>query len=328
MALRVAVTGPTGEIGISTIETLEGHPDVAEIVGMARRPFDPAAHGWRKTVYRQGDILDRAAVDELVADVDVVVHLAFIIMGSRSESARVNLAGTRNVFAATVAAERPRRLVYASSVAAYGYHADNPTPITEDVPTRGTPQHYYSEQKAECEAALREITAGSDLAVYVLRPCIVAGPKAPALAEAMPWNRLPAGIRRLTRAFPLLKPLCPDPGTPLQLVHHDDVASALALAVTTDTAPPGAYNIAGDGFLSLSEVVEALGARAVPVPHVAAVATSEVLARVPFVPSALEWLHAGRASALMDTDRARSQLGWRPKYSAAETLSALASTVR
>ena len=33
------------------------------IVGMARRPFDPAAHGWTKTEYRQGDILDRDAVD-------------------------------------------------------------------------------------------------------------------------------------------------------------------------------------------------------------------------------------------------------------------------
>ena len=86
MPLRVAVTGPTGEIGISTIEALESHPDVAQIVGMARRPFDPAERGWSKTVYRQGDILDREAVDALVADADVVVHLAFIVLGSRQES--------------------------------------------------------------------------------------------------------------------------------------------------------------------------------------------------------------------------------------------------
>ena len=138
MPLRVAVTGPTGEIGLSTIEALESAPEVAQIVGMARRPFDPAERGWSKTVYRQGDILDRDAVDALVADADVVVHLAFIIMGSRQESARVNLAGTRNVFEATVAAQCPR-LVYTSSVAAYGYHSDNPVPITEDVPTRGSP---------------------------------------------------------------------------------------------------------------------------------------------------------------------------------------------
>ena len=221
-----------GEIGISTIEALESHPDVAQIVGMARRPFDPAERGWSKTVYRQGDILDREAVDALVADADVVVHLAFIVLGSRQESARVNLAGTRNVFEATVAAQCPR-LVYTSSVAAYGYHSDNPVPITEDVPARGSPEHYYSEQKAACEAALTEITSGSALEVFVLRPCIVAGPKATALADAMPWKRLPGPVRRITEALPLLKPPFPDPGTPMQLIHHDDVAAAIALATTT-----------------------------------------------------------------------------------------------
>ena len=327
MPLRVAVTGPTGEIGISTIEALESHPEVAQIVGMARRPFDPAERGWSKTVYRQGDILDRETVDALVADADVVVHLAFIVMGSRQESARVNLAGTRNVFEATVAAQRPR-LVYTSSVAAYGYHSDNPVPITEDVPTRGSPEHYYSEQKAACEAALTEITSGSALEVFVLRPCIVAGPKATALADAMPWNQLPGPARRIIEALPLLKPPFPDPGTPMQLIHHDDVAAAIALAVTTTSAPSGAYNLAGDGVLSLSEVGVALGARPVKVPRVAAVATSELISRIPFVPSALEWLHAGRSSVVMDTSKARNQLGWQPKFSAAQTLSALAGAIR
>ncbi|ORB30996.1 NAD-dependent epimerase/dehydratase family protein [Mycolicibacterium parafortuitum] len=333
MSLRVAVTGPTGEIGISTITALEASPDVAEIVGMARRPFDPAAQGWTKTVYRQGDILDRDAVADLVADADVLVHLAFIIMGSREESARVNLEGTRNVFEAAVgrggtASPRTRRLVYTSSVAAYGYHSDNPVPITEDVPVRGSAEHYYSEQKAACEAALHEITDGSGLEVYVLRPCIVAGPHATALADAMPWNQLPMPVRRVSQALPLLKPPFPDPGTPLQLVHHDDVANAIVLAVTTTDAPAGAYNIAGDGVLSMSAVGEALGARPVRVPHAAATATSEVLARLPFVPSSLEWLHAGRTSVVMDTGRARKLLGWRPKHTAEETLSALASAVR
>lgn len=326
MGWTVAVTGPTGEIGISAVEALEQHSAVERIVGMARRPFDPSAHGWTKTTYQQGDILDRDAVDALVAEADIVVHLAFIIMGSREESARVNLAGTRNVFEATVAAPRPRRLVYTSSVAAYGYHSDNPVPITEEVPTRGSPEHYYSEQKAACEATLAEVTSGTALEVYVLRPCIVAGPKAPALAEAMPWNHLPGAVRKMTRALPLLKPPFPDPGTPVQLVHHDDVAAAIALAATT-SAPPGAYNLAGDGVLTLSDVGAALGARPVPVPRVAMLAASGVIARLPFVPSALEWLHAGRTSVVMDTTKAKSVLGWRPKYTAAETLSGLAESV-
>jgi UDP-glucose 4-epimerase len=59
----------------------------------------------------------------------------------------------------------------------------------------------------------------------------------------------------------------------------------------------------------------------------AASAASEVIARLPFVPSALEWLHAGRTSVVMDTGKAKSQLGWVPKYTAAETLCALGETL-
>ena len=326
MGWTVAVTGPTGDIGISAVSALDRDPEIGRVIGMARRPFDPSDQGWTKVEYRQGDILDRAAVDALVADADIVVHLAFIIMGSREDSARVNLAGTRNVFEATVAAHRPRRLVYTSSVAAYGYHSDNPVPITEEVPTRGSPEHYYSEQKSACEAILAEITSGSDLEVFVLRPCIVAGPKAPALAEAMPWNRLPDAVRKMSRAVPALKPPFPDPGTPVQLVHHDDVAAAIALAATT-SAPPGAYNLAADGVLSMSDVGAALGARPVPVPRLVVSAASEVIARLPFLPSGLEWLHAGRTSTVMDTSKAKSQLGWTPEYTAAETLAGLAESI-
>lgn len=326
MGVTVAVTGPTGEIGIAAVTALEREPAVDKVLGMARRPFDPASHGWTKTIYQQGDILDREAVDALVAEADVVVHLAFIIMGSRDESARINLQGTRNVFEATVAAQRPRRLVYTSSVAAYGYHADNPVPLTEDVPPRGSAEHYYSEQKAACEATLAEVTEGSSLEVFILRPCIVAGPKAPALADAMPWNRLPAPVRAVTTAIPLLKPVVPDTGVPMQLVHHDDVASAIALAATTP-APPGAYNLAGDGLITISDVARALGGRPVRVPAATATAASAALARLPHVPSALEWLHSTRTSVVMDTTKAKTQLGWQPLHSSSETLATLASAL-
>lgn len=329
MGVTVAVTGPTGEIGISAVNALEREPAVDAIIGMARRPFDPSSRGWLKTTYQQGDVLDREAVDAVVAQADVVIHLAFIIMGSRDESARVNLQGTRNVFEATVAAERPRRLVYTSSVAAYGYHSDNPVPLTEDVPVRGSAEHYYSAQKAACEAMLADITKDSPLEVFVLRPCVVAGPSATALADAMPWNQLPGPMRALVkfaRAVPILKPVVPDPGFPLQLVHHDDVASAIALAATAP-APPGAYNIAGDGVVAVTDVAKALGGRAVRVPAVAASAASAAISRVPLVPSMLEWLHTARTSMVMDTTKAKTQLGWRPVNTSAQALAALASAV-
>jgi UDP-glucose 4-epimerase len=324
VGLTVAVTGPTGEIGISAVTALERDPAVDAIIGMARRPFDPSSRGWLKTTYQRGDILDREAVDALVARADVVIHLAFIIMGSREESARINLQGTRNVFEATVACARPRRLVYTSSVAAYGYYSDNPAPLTEDVPARGSSEHYYSAQKAACEALLADISKDSSLEVFILRPCIVAGPDAPALVDAMPWNRLPGPLRAVAKLVPILKPVVPDPGFPLQLVHHDDVAAAIALAATAPT-PPGSYNIAGDGVVTVTDVAKALGGRPVPVPAAAASAASAAVSRLPFIPSILEWLHVARTSVLMDTAKAKRELGWRPVHSTAETLAALAS---
>lgn len=328
--LTVAVTGPTGVIGASAVDALERNPKVGRILGMARRPFDPAGRGWRKVEYRQGDILDAEAVRSFVEDADVVVHLAYLIMGSRQESRHINLAGTRNVFEATVAAARPSRLVYTSSVAAYGYHADNPVPLTEDVPARGSAEHYYSEQKAECEALLAETTAGSELQVYVLRPCIVAGPQATALADNLPWRkvseRLPQAVVKLLSAAPGLRPIIPDPGIPLQLVHHDDVAAAI-VAAALGTGRPGAYNLAGDGEITLTDVAHAVGALAVPVPQALAKASSEVLARLPLVPAMAEWLHIMRASVVMDTSAAKRELQWSPEHTSAQTLAAMAAVL-
>ena len=160
------MTGPTGEIGHALIEALERSSEVGRILGMARRPFDPKASGLRKLSYARGDVLDRESVASLVKGADVVVHLAFMIMGGAAESRRVNLEGSGNVFEACVEAG-VKRLVYASSVAAYGFHRDNPQPLTEDVPARGSAGHYYSAQKAEVEALLTETLAGSRSEIWV-----------------------------------------------------------------------------------------------------------------------------------------------------------------
>ena len=113
---------------------------------------------------------------------DVVVHLAFVIVAGYGKSCEVNLTGSRNVFEAAVAA-KARRLVYTSSVAAYGFDANLPALLTEDVEALGTERHPYSAQKAEVEAELTEALAGSDTEAYVFRPCIVAGPDARLLVD-------------------------------------------------------------------------------------------------------------------------------------------------
>jgi UDP-glucose 4-epimerase len=328
--LTVAVTGPTGEIGQAFVAALERSRGVARVLGMARRPFDPKALGWKKTIYRQGDVLDRAAVGGLARGADVLVHLAFIIMGSERESREVNLEGSRNVFAAARKAG-VKRLVYASSVAAYGFRKDNPQPLTEVVPARGSATHYYSAQKAEVEALLAETLLDSATEAYVFRPCIVAGPQAPLLLDSLPYTqlseRLPAPVLRLLDGVPILKPVLPDPGVRFQLVHHDDVASAMRAAVL-GKGRPGAYNLAGPGELSVGQLAEELGWYSIPVPDLAVDAVAELVGRLGFLPAQAQWISAFRESVLMDTRKARRELGWRPAHDALETLRATIAAAR
>lgn len=320
--LTVAVTGPTGEIGKPLLSELERRPEVEKVLGMARRPFDPSEEGWGKVSYRRGDILDRGALAALFDGADVAVHLAFAIFGSREETRRVNLEGSRNVFEVAIKSG-VKRLVYASSVAAYGFHLDNPQPLTEEVPAWGSEEFYYSAQKAELEDLLGELMPGSGVDAYVFRPCIVAGPRATMLIEQTvgavragdPLPLLRKGIEKL----PLVKPVLPDPGIPLQLVHHDDVARAMAAAICGD-GPAGVYNLAGEGKIGIADVARELGWRSVSIPGPAVSAGTAAARHLTFASSKLEWATALETPVLMDTTRARRDLNWKPQHDAGETL--------
>jgi UDP-glucose 4-epimerase len=323
MGLTVAITGPTGDIGRALLRALDDAPEVDKVIGMARRPFNPAELGLEKTEYRQGDILEPDSIANLVEDADVLVHLAFIILGGRDETRRINLEGTHNVFDAAMSSG-VKRFVYTSSVAAYGFHEDNPQPLTEEVLPKGTDDFYYSAQKAELERELHRMVDGSDVETYVFRPCIVAGPDALTLVEAMMdqlqlGGRLPQ-ITSFLNTVPFLKPVLPDPGSPFQLVHHDDVAQALVASIT-GRGEPGIYNLAAEGTIRVSDLASALGWYSVPIPNLAVEVTAEVISRIPFAPAELSWINALRVPVVMDTQKAREKLGWQPAHDTRETLS-------
>jgi UDP-glucose 4-epimerase len=322
MALEVAVTGPTGEIGKPLLGELERRDDIGSVAGMARSAFDPAEEGWGKVAYRRGDILDRGALAALFDGADVAVHLAFAIFGGREETRQINLQGTRNVFEVAIKSG-VKRLVYASSVAAYGFHRENPQPLTEDAPARGSEGFYYSRQKAELEELLEELLAESDVEAYVFRPCVVAGPRATMLieqtVEAVRFGDPVPLLRRGAEKLPLVKPILPDPGVPLQLVHHDDVARAMAAAICGD-GPPGAYNLAGEGEIRVRDLASALGWRWIPVPRPAVHLGTAAARRLSFASPKLEWAIAAQTPVLMDTAKARRVLGWKPSFDARETL--------
>ncbi|MGY2084360.1 NAD-dependent epimerase/dehydratase family protein [Blastococcus sp. SYSU DS0539] len=320
--LTVAVTGPTGTFGAGLVPLLQADDRVDRVIGIARRPFDPAERGWTKMEYRQGDVRDPDALREAFRAADVVVHLAFLITGnaSRETTRAINVDGTLNVFRAA-AAVGARRFVYSSSVAAYGFHRDNPDRITEEWPVRPASRLFYAQEKAELEHLLQgEAATAPDLALYLLRPPVVLGPQAIGAKDVLPGPLAPLGRRLFGRPRRLLFPVpLLVPEHPVQFIHQDDVGQALLLCVL-GAGPPGAYNIAGDGVLTAADVAREFGAIPIPLPAAPAQAAARAVARLPFLPPVAEWIEAAGRPAIMDTTRAREDLGWRPRYTGLEAL--------
>jgi nucleoside-diphosphate-sugar epimerase len=323
--LTVAVTGPTGTFGFGLMPLLQSEPRVERIIGIARRPFDPAEHGWTKLEYRQGDVRDPEALEDAFAGADVVVHLAFMITGtaSRETIRAINVGGTLNAFAAAAAAGAGR-FVYASSVAAYGFHPDNPIGMNEDWPVRPADRLFYAQEKAELEQLLlAQDAAHPDVGLYLLRPPIVLGPHAVGAKDVMPAPVAAAAKRMLELAHRLPVPVpVPAPDLPMQFVHEDDVGQALLKCVLAE-GPPGAYNIAGDGIVTAGDILREVGLTPLALPaelgQLAARAAA-LIPRLPFVPPAVDWTEAAAHPAIMDTTKAKQELGWRPEYTGLEAL--------
>jgi nucleoside-diphosphate-sugar epimerase len=335
--LTVAVTGPTGTFGFGLIPLLEGDPRVERIVGIARRPFDPSERGWTKMEYRRGDVRDPDALNEAFAGAHVVVHLAFMITGaaSRQTIRAINIEGTVNAFRAAAAAG-VERFVYASSVAAYGFHPDNPIGMTEDWPVRPAARLFYAQEKAELERLLGDEarskappSGAADQshppgpALYLLRPPVVLGPHAVGAKDPLPAPLAALARGALGLAGRLRVPiLAPAPELPLQLIHEDDVGQALLRCVTGE-GPPGAYNIAAEGVVTVADVVRELGLTPLPIPGAVIQSAARGAAMIPlpdFAPPITEWIEAFSHPAIMDTSKAKRELGWQPQYTALEVL--------
>jgi nucleoside-diphosphate-sugar epimerase len=321
--LTVAVTGPTGTFGAGLVPLLEDDDRVARIVGIARRPFDPQVRGWTKMEYRQGDVRDPEGLIEAFEGADVVVHLAFLVVGgSPDETRSINVEGTLNTFRAA-AGVGARRFVYASSVAAYGFHRDNPTGMTEEWPVRPADRLFYAREKAELEELLQHAAQEHpETGLYLVRPPIVVGPEAVGAKADLPEG-LATVLKALMGALGRVPLPVPVPTLPLQLVHQDDVGEALRLCVVA-AGPPGAYNIAADDVVTARDIARELGLTTLPLPAEPVHAGARLIAGLPFLPSVAQWVEALSRPAIMDTTKARTELGWKPRWTALE---AVADTV-
>lgn len=310
--MRVVVTGATGNVGTALLRALADEPAVDSVVGIARRR--PASDA-PKTTWVSADI----ARDDLrphVAGADVVVHLAWLLQPSRDplEQWRVNVLGTRRVLDA--ASDAPA-LVCASSVGAYSPGPKRP--VSEDWPTDGIATSTYSWQKAYTERLLDvHQQAHPDARVVRLRPGLTfqrgAGTQ---IRRLFLGPFLPRRAVRLERL-----PLVPDvPGLRTQAVHTDDVAEAYRLAIVRDVSGP--FNIAAEPIVDAALLARLSGARLLRAPAALARAALATGWHARLVPVDSGWFDLGVRSPLLDTSRAREELGWTPRHGADDALAEL-----
>lgn len=318
--MRIVVLGATGNVGTAVLDALIRDPDVESIVAVARRAPELERP---KVEWTSADIVDADLV-RLFRGAGAVVHLAWLIQPSRHEPTMraVNVEGSRRVFAAVAEAAVPC-LVYASSVGAY-----SPGPkdrrVDEAWPTEGVESSFYSRHKAEVEGMLdRYEREHPETRVARLRPGLI-------------FRRdVATEIRRLFLGplFPgsLVRPglifAVPDVDRlRFQAVHSEDVAEAYRLAVRTEAW--GAFNVAAEPVIDPSVLAEIFAARPIHVPARTLRGAASISWRLRLQPSPPGWVDMALAVPLMDTSRARAELGWEPQRSASDALRELADGLR
>lgn len=298
----IAVTGASGLLGQRLLPLLEASPSVGRIVGFDVR--EPARRT-RKLEFRCADVAG-TDLKPLLEGVEVVVHLAAVVGCIPDEALmeRVNVGGTRRILDAA-SAVGVRKIVRASSASVYGAWSNNPVPLSEDAPLRPNPGFLPALHDAENERLLGEWRSDHPSSVVTtLRIAPVVGPGAHTMFAAVALGRPPVVVRGAT--------------PPVQVVHVDDAASALALAVSLDL--DGAFNVAADSWLTHEDAAGLVPRRLVPpLPYEAAERLlaglwSSGLGEAP--PSVLPYLVHPWVVA---NDRLRAA-GWEPRHTNEEAI--------
>ncbi len=304
----VAITGISGYLGRVLLPYLEQDAEIDRIIGIDIRPPENCTKD--KLIFHQLDVRE-AKVEQALAGADVLVHLAFVLMRRPGDDEReideINVVGSRRVFEAA-ARQGVRKLIFTSSVVAYGLYPDNPVPLTEESPLRPNPGLYYSRAKAAVEGYLDAFEPEHpEVVVTRLRPCTVVGPQ----ADPAQMAALISPTAMLVQGY--------DP--PYQLLHEDDLARALCLAIRRDI--PGIYNVTSDESRSLRQLARSRpGVRIIAPPGWAVRGLMWLIWRLGRSPFAPEWVDLSRYPLVASNEKLKG-LGWTPQYTTPEALEAL-----
>jgi UDP-glucose 4-epimerase len=318
--MRVVVVGATGNVGTSLLEALVLEQQIEEIVAVARRL---PARAYPRTRFVSADIT-ASELEPIFRGADAVVHLAWLIQPGRDESAThaVNVAGSERVFDAAVRAGVPA-IVNASSVGAY-----SPGPkdrlVDESWPTGGIRSSFYSRHKAAVERQLDRLEHDRpELRVVRMRPGLIFKREAASEIRRLFAGPLLPGSLVHERLIPVVPDL---PALRFQAVHSLDVGDAYRRAVLSDARGP--FNLAADPVLDPAQLAAMLHARTVRIPAGLLRGAAAATFALHLQPSEPGWVDMALAVPLLDSSRARRELGWQPQHSATDALAELMDGMR
>ncbi len=306
-ARSVLVTGAGGLIGSQVIASLAAAPGEIETVvalDVRETPRDRRVAGIEYVV---GDTRD-PGLEEILREnsVDTVVHLAAIVTpgpdSTRELEYSIDVGGTENVLAGAIACG-VRQLVYTSSGAAYGYHADNPVPLAEDDELRGNPEFAYSDHKRLVEEMLeRHRRDNPELAQLIFRPGTILGETVANPITAIFDRPVVVGVR--------------GSDSPFVIVWDTDVAQCIVTGIHERRT--GIFNLAGDGVITLPEIARRLGKRYVAVPAPVLAGALRVLHTLRLTTLGPEQVRFLRYRPVLANDRLKEDFGFTPSATSVE----------
>lgn len=293
--MKVAVTGAGGCLGAVVVSRLLERDDVESVVGA---DLAPIALAHPKFTARFFD-MRQPCQPALFGDADLLIHLAFAIAQGRmtvEEMHENNVAGTLNVFRAAARAGI-KRIINLSSVSVYGSGEH----LTEDAPLAPSSRFPYAQQKVAIETSAREGFPGVSFVHF--RATFILGPRAAPMLRKMCTSRV------------YIVP--PSPHPRIQVIHEEDVASAI-LAACSPNVGPGTFNLAAPQIVTFPQLVREgrsllLGIPISALEFFVGHPSADGRPRTRPADTTLDIL---RTTLTVNCDRARRILGWIPKYSA------------
>jgi UDP-glucose 4-epimerase len=306
------VTGISRYLGARAAAELAGDESIERVVGVDTiPPTPPLSDRLGRVEFVRADIRNPLIAKVIAtAQIDTVLHLSIaatpsVTGGGRSVMKEMNVIGTMQLLAACQKSESVRRLVVKSTTGVYGGSPRDPAAFTEDTEPPSPPRSGYAKDSAEIEGYLRGFgRRRPDVGLAVLRLASVVGPT------------IKTALTRYL-ALPVVPTMLGyDPR--MQLLHEDDALAVLLQATRGDYR--GVVNVAGDGVVTLSQVIRRAGRIGLPVPAPAAGVVGQLLrqvGRLELSPDATRFLNFGR---VVDTTRLRTDFGYQPRFDTAEAL--------